>query len=68
VLESVRKSVRECAVCEAAMGTFDELLQDPNIQKDVDQLLKNVCSMLAAQDHAEVRNYNSMKCLFICTQ
>jgi hypothetical protein len=65
LLESVKKSVRECAVCEASMGAFDELLGDPNLQKDVEQLLKKVCPKLPTQDRAEVRCYNSMKCL--CT-
>jgi hypothetical protein len=53
--ESVKKSVKECAVCEASMGVFDVLLGDPNIQKDVEQLLKKVCPMLPTQDQDEVR-------------
>jgi hypothetical protein len=65
VLESVKKSVKECAVCEASMGAFDELLGDPNIQKDVELLLKKVCPKLPAQDQAEVRSCDRMKCLFI---
>lgn len=52
--ESVKKSVKECAVCEASMGAFDELLGDPNVQKDVEQLLKKVCPMLPTQDQDEV--------------
>lgn len=55
VSESIKKSVKECAVCEASMGAFDELLGDPNLQKDVDKLLKKVCPKLPAQDRDEVR-------------
>lgn len=54
--ESVKKSVKECAVCEASMGVFDVLLGDPNVQKDVEQLLKKICPMLPAQDQNEVWN------------
>jgi hypothetical protein len=61
LLESVKKSVRECAVCEASMGAFDDLLGDPNLQKDMEQLMKKVCPKLPARDRAEVRSYNSMK-------
>jgi len=53
--ESVKKSVKECAVCEASMGVFDVLLGDPNVQKDVEELLKKVCLMLPAQDQNEVQ-------------
>ena len=53
--ESVKKSVKECAVCEASMGAFDVLLGDPNVQKDVEKLLKKVCPMLPPQDQNEVR-------------
>lgn len=53
LIESVKKSVRECAVCEASMGAFDELLGDPNLQKDMEQLMKKVCPKLPAQDRAE---------------
>jgi hypothetical protein len=53
--ESVKKSVKECAVCEASMGAFDALLGDHNVQKDVEQLLKEVCPMLPTQDQNEVR-------------
>jgi hypothetical protein len=53
--ESVKKSVKECAVCEASMGAFDVLLGDPNVQKDVEQLLKKVCPMLPPQDQNEVQ-------------
>jgi hypothetical protein len=54
--ESVKKSVKECAVCEASMGALDELLGDPNVQKDVSQLLKKVCPKLPTQDQDEVRS------------
>jgi hypothetical protein len=54
--ESVKKSVKECAVCEASMGAFDELLGDPNVQKDMGKLLKKVCPKLPAQDQNEVRS------------
>jgi len=53
LIESVKKSVKECAVCEASMGAFDELLGDPNVQKDVEKLLKKVCPMLPTQDQDE---------------
>jgi len=53
LIESIKKSVKECAVCEASMGAFDELLGDPNVQKDVEQLLKKVCPMLPTQDQDE---------------
>ena len=53
--ESVKKSVKECAVCEASMGAFDGLLGDPNVQKDVEQLLQKVCPLLPTQDQREVR-------------
>jgi hypothetical protein len=53
--ESVKKSVKECAVCEASMGALDVLLQDPNVQKDVKQLLKKVCPLLPTQDQNDVR-------------
>ena len=54
--ESVKKNVKECAVCEASMGVFDALLGDPNVQKDVEQLLKKVCPNLPAQDQNEVQD------------
>jgi hypothetical protein len=54
--ESVKKSVKECAVCEASMGALDVLLQDPHLQKDVKQLLKKICPMLPTQDQDEVRD------------
>lgn len=63
LLESVKKSVRECAVCEASMAAFDELLGDPSLQKDVEQLLKKVCPKLPAKDQADVRSYSSIKYL-----
>jgi len=50
LIESVKKSVKECAICEASMGAFDVLLQDPNVQKDVKLLLKKVCPMLPTAD------------------
>lgn len=53
LIESVKKSVKECAVCEASMGALDELLGDPNVQKDVSQLLKKVCPKLPTQDQDE---------------
>ncbi|KDR18348.1 Proactivator polypeptide, partial [Zootermopsis nevadensis] len=53
ICKSIKKSVKECAVCEASMGAFDELLGDPNLQKDVDKLLKKVCPKLPAQDRDE---------------
>lgn len=53
LIESVKRSVKECAVCEASMGVFDVLLGDPNVQKDVEQLLKKVCPMMPAQDQDE---------------
>jgi hypothetical protein len=56
LLESVKKSVRECAVCEASMVAFDELLGDPSLQKDMEHLLKKVCPKLPAKDQAEVRS------------
>jgi hypothetical protein len=59
--ESVKKSVKECAVCEASMGAFDVLLGDPNVQKDVEQLLKKVCPMLPTQDQNEVWGKNRIK-------
>lgn len=52
----MKKSVRECAVCEASMGAFDQLVGDPNLQKDADQMLKKVCSNFSARDAAEVRS------------
>lgn len=61
--ESVKKSVRECAVCEASMGAFDELIQDPTLQKDAEQLLKKVCPKFPAQEQAEVQSFSNMKCL-----
>jgi hypothetical protein len=59
LLESVKKSVRECAVCEASMVAFDELLGDPSMQKDVEELLKKVCPKLPAKDRAGVRSFYS---------
>jgi hypothetical protein len=37
------------------MGALDVLLGDPNVQKDVKQLLKKVCPMLPTEDQDEVR-------------
>jgi hypothetical protein len=37
------------------MGALDVLLGDPNVQKDVKQLLKKVCPMLPKEDQDEVR-------------
>jgi hypothetical protein len=65
LLESIKKSVKECAVCEASMGALDALLGDPSLEKDVAQLLRKVCPKLPAQDRSEVRSYDSMKCVFI---
>jgi hypothetical protein len=59
--ESVKKSVKECAVCEASMGALDVLLEDPNVQKDVEQLLKKVCPKLPTEDQNEVR-IKTVKC------
>jgi len=53
LIESVKKSVKECAICEASMGAFDVLLGDPNVQKDVELVLKKVCPMLPAEDQNE---------------
>lgn len=63
--ESIKKSVKECAVCEASMGALDELLGDPNIQKDAEQLLQKVCLKLPAQDRAEVRSCDTVKCYLL---
>jgi hypothetical protein len=68
--ESVKKSVRECAVCEASMGAFDVLLGDRNVQKNVDKLLKKVCPMLPSQDQNEVRGTTELNiclCLYCTT-
>jgi len=65
--ESVKKSVKECAVCEASMGAFDVLLGDPNVQKDVEQLLKKVCPMLPPQDQNEVQIKQNKTVVYVYT-
>ncbi|PSN42806.1 hypothetical protein C0J52_12679 [Blattella germanica] len=55
LIANIKKSVRQCAVCEASMGALDELMSDPNVQKNIDGLLTKVCPMLPAQDVDECR-------------
>ncbi|XP_069698221.1 uncharacterized protein Sap-r [Periplaneta americana] len=50
LIESIKKNMRECEVCEAAMGALDGLLGDPDIEQDVGQMLKKVCPILPARD------------------
>ena len=49
-LEMPVKGGELCVVCETAMGELKSILDDPNNEKTIEQILDEVCNLVPASD------------------